>query len=461
MLASVQAQSLDSASTGASAAWASVLSGGDETKPNFVIILTDDQGYQDLGCYGSLNIKTPNIDCMADQGMLLTSFYAQTVCGPSRASILTGSYPMRVERHVGDDGRIPHPALSLNEVTIPEILKPLGYQTGMIGKWDLSGRRATFQLELNPENQGFDFTFWTETSGDGPIRSGTEVVIKKPKRSSLTGLYTDKAIEFIEQEQDQPFFLYLAHVMPHTKLAVSKKFKGKSAAGLYGDVIEELDYNVGRLLARIKDLGLDKNTYVIFMSDNGPWLREGDAGGHSEPLRSGKTSTYEGGLRVPFIIMAPGRVPAGTRSELVAANIDLLPTIAKLTGAKMPDDRVIDGIDLSQVFHGHQTELKRPFFYYQHEALRAVRVGDWKLHLPHSALDRTKEGKTWQSHVPASDRPYIEVPTLYNLKDDVGETRNVAQGHPEIVDQLMKKLDFAKRDIGYHDQIGAHSRRLK
>ncbi|MFT5130129.1 MAG: arylsulfatase A-like enzyme, partial [Rhodothermales bacterium] len=263
-------------------------------KPNFVIIFTDDQGYQDLGCYGSPDIKTPHIDRMANEGMRFTSFYGQTVCSPSRTSLLTGCYPMRTERHAKDGGRIPHPALSLNEITIPEILKPLGYQTAMIGKWDLAGRRATFQVDLHPGNQGFDSSFWTQTSGDGPIRDAARIVVKKPKRSSLTTLYTDKAIEFVEGNAKQPFFLYLAHVMPHTKLAVSPAFKGKSKGGFYGDVIEELDHNVGRLLTRIKELGLDESTYVIYMSDNGAWWKQGDHAGHCEPLRSAKTSTYEG-----------------------------------------------------------------------------------------------------------------------------------------------------------------------
>ncbi len=427
--------------------------------PNVVVIFTDDQGYQDLGCYGSPDIKTPRIDQMAAEGMKFTSFYAQTVCGPSRTSLLTGCYPMRTQRHAGDNGRIPHPALALSEITIPEILKPIGYQTAMIGKWDLSGRRKTFQIQLNPSNQGFDYSFWTETSGDGPIREGEKVVIKKPVRSSLTSLYTDKAIEFIQQQKSQPFFVYLAHVMPHTKLAVSKDFKGKSAGGMYGDVIEEIDHNVGRLLDEIKQLGLEDNTYVIFTSDNGPWWREGDHAGHCQPLRSAKTSTYDGGLRIPFIIRAPGKVPAKTTSDLVCANIDLFPTIAKLTGAKLPDDRVIDGLDILDIFHGTRTDLDRSFFFYQHQALRAVRQGDWKLHLPHSKQDRTNEGKDWQSHVPKKDRPYIEELTLYNLKSDIGETTNVAQEHPEIVAKLIQQLDFAKTDIGHHDKIGANSRR--
>ncbi|MEP4077297.1 sulfatase [Haloferula sp.] len=430
-------------------------------KPNFVIILTDDQGYQDLGCYGSPNIRTPRIDQMAKEGMKFTSFYAQTVCGPARTSVLTGCYPMRIERHKGDDGRIPHPAMSLNEVTLPEILKPLGYQTAMVGKWDLSGRRATFQLELNPSNQGFDYSFWSETSGSKLIREADKKALKNPPRSSITKLFTDKAIEFIEAHQKEPFFVYLAHPMPHTPIAASKRFKGESSAGLYGDVVEELDFHTGRVLDKIKELGLDEKTYVIFASDNGPWWREGKHAGHCEPLRSAKTSTYDGGLRVPFIIRAPGKVPAGTTSDEVAAMIDLLPTIAHLAGAQVPEDRVIDGLDISDVFLGTQTELDRPFFFYQHQALRAVRQGDWKLHLPHSKLDRTKEGEIWQSHVPKADRPYLEELTLYNLKEDIGETTNVAKDHPELVGQLLELLEFAKKDIGYHEVIGKNSRRLK
>jgi arylsulfatase A-like enzyme len=433
-----------------------------QERPNFIIIFTDDQGYQDVGCFGSPDIKTPHLDKMAEEGMRLTSFYAQTVCGPSRAALMTGCYPMRTERDQIDKGSSPHPALSQNEITIAEILKPLGYKTSMIGKWDLagrSGRSKTFLVELNPSNQGFDESFWTETSKEGPIRQGAEISIPKPVQSTLTTLYTDRAIEFVELAKDQPFFLYLAHPMPHTPLAVSEAFKGKSKAGLYGDVIEELDFNVGRIMTRINELGLDKNTYVIFTSDNGPWWREGVHGGHCAPLRSGKTSTHEGGLRVPFIIRAPGKVPPGTSSDLVCATIDVLPSIAKLAGAKVPSDRVIDGLDISGIFHGTQTELKRPFFFYQHQALRAVRQGDWKLHLPHSNLDRTKEGSEWQTHVPPEDRPYIEELTLYNLKKDIGETTNVAKDHPEIVAELMKQLDFAKKDIGCHNEIGANARR--
>jgi len=429
-------------------------------KPNFIVILTDDQGYQDLGCFGSPNIRTPNLDQMAAEGMKLTSFYAQTVCGPSRASLMTGSYPMRNSRE--DDGTIPHPALSLSEVTIPEVLKSQGYVTGMAGKWDLQGRKPIPNMSetaLSPCNQGFDECLWMKAAEAKIIWKGDEILIPKCDRTTLTKMLTDQAISFVEEHKDQPFFFYLAHPMPHTPLAASAQFLGKSKAGLYGDVVEELDFHTGRLLDKVKDLGLDDNTYIIYYSDNGPWWIKKDHAGHAEPLRSAKTSTYDGGVRVPFIIRAPSKVPAGTNSDLVCASIDLLPTIAKLAGAKTPKDRVIDGLDVSEVFHGKQKALDRPFFFYQHQALRAVRQGDWKLHLVHSDLDRTKEGKTWQKHVPEKDRPYIEEITLYNLKDDISETTNVAKQNPKVVKKLLKQIEYAKKDIGYHDVIGKNSRR--
>lgn len=434
-------------------------------KPNFIIIFTDDQGYQDLGCYGSPNIKTPRIDQMAAEGMKFTSFYAQTVCGPARTSLLTGSYPMRTERAPHDDGLIPHPAMSLNEITIAELLKPLGYKTGMSGKWDVSGRRTrgapTFRVELGPHNQGFDTTFWGETSQCKTIRVKDKEVLKRPVRASITKLFTNKAIEFIKTHKDEPFFYYLAHPMPHTPIDASPRFKGKSKEGLYGDVIEELDFHTGRLLDKVKELGLDDNTYIIFTSDNGPWWKEGKHSGHCEPLRSAKTSTYEGGLRVPFIIRAPGKVPAGKTTDLVTATIDLMPTIAKIAGAKVPTDRVIDGLDITKIFHGTQTELDRPYYFYQHQSLRAVRQGKWKLHLPHSELDKTKEGTIWQNHVPKEDRAYITELTLYDLDKDIGETTNIAKAHPEIVEKLKAQLEIAKKQIGFHSTIGETSRRKK
>lgn len=443
---------------------ASIVSGETtkQAKPNFIVIMTDDQGYQDLGCYGSPNIKTPRLDQMAKEGMRFTSFYAQTVCGPARAALMTGCYPMRVQRAGHDVGSMPHPAMALDEITIAELLKPLGYKTGISGKWDLSGRGGkanTFRPTLHPSAQGFDVSFWSPWSESKTIYEAGALTVKGTPRAQITKFFTDKAIKFIDAHQDEPFFLYLPHPMPHTPLDATKGFKGKSEGGLYGDVVEELDFHIGRILDFVDNLGLSDNTYIIFTSDNGPWWIKKKNAGHCEPLRSAKTSTYDGGLRVPFIIKAPGKVPAGTTCDLVCAGIDIMPTIVKLAGGSVPTDRVIDGIDISNVFHGTQKTLDRPFFFYQHQALRAVRQGDWKLHLPHTKLDRTKEGKTWQQHVPKKDRPYIKELTLYNLKDDIGETTNVAKDHPEVVEKLMKQLDFAKRDIGYHHVIGENARR--
>jgi arylsulfatase A-like enzyme len=430
-------------------------------KPNFIIIFTDDQGYQDLGCFGSPNIKTPNIDKLASEGIKLTSFYAQTVCGPSRAALMTGCYPLRNARN--DNGVAPHPKLSLSEVTIAEVLKPVGYSTCMIGKWDLAGHNPEkFNPDLLPVNQGFDYSFFTPTSNDNRVHliRNKEVVELNTDMSKLTHRYTDEAIDFIEKNQNQPFFIYLAHTMPHTKLAVSEEFKGKSAGGFYGDVVEEIDYNVGRLIKVLKEQGLDENTYVIFASDNGPWWIKKEHAGHAKPLRGAKTSAWEGGLRVPCIVRAPGKVPEGTVSDQLTATIDLLPTIANLAGADLPADRVIDGVDISELLKGEKTEMERPYFYYQHQELRAVRLGKWKLHLPHHPDTKAISYTKWPNHVAPEDRVLFDDYVLYNLDKDIGETNNVAPANPEVVAELANLLEWAKKDIGDVGQRGENARPL-
>jgi arylsulfatase len=360
-----------------------------------------------------------------------------------------------------DDGKVPHPKMASSEVTIPEILKPLGYTTGMFGKWDLAGHsQSGFNYDLLPSKQGFDETFITPGSNDRNVnllRNG-KMIEANADMALLTRRYTDEAIAFIDK-QDGPFFAYVAHTMPHTILAASKDFRGKSAAGLYGDVIEEIDHNVGRILEALKKKGIDDNTYVIYTSDNGPWWIKKAHGGRAAPLRGAKTSSWEGGLRVPCVIRAPGKVPAGQTCDLVTATIDLLPTIASIAGGNVPEGRVIDGLNIANVLHGKQTELDRPYFYYVHTALRAVRRGKWKLHLPHSEADRKKSiVPRWLPHIAPPDRVYFDEPMLYDLQADIGESTNVAVANPDVVKRLSADLDAIRKDLGDSNGRGVNAR---
>ncbi|MDB4491469.1 sulfatase [bacterium] len=427
-------------------------------RPNFIIIFTDDQGYQDLGSFGSPDIATPNLDRMAAEGMRFTSFYAQTICGPSRTALMTASYPIRIAQ---DKNRCEiHPVVHSDEITIAEVLKPRGYKSAAFGKWDLATHsQSKWNPDLLPRGQGFDYFFGTPTSNDRIVHllRNEEVIERNADMATLTQRYTDEAIQFIEKNKDGPFFVYLAHTMPHTLLAASDDFKGKSKAGLYGDVIEEIDHNAGRILDKVKELGLDDNTYVIFTSDNGPWILRKDHGGHALPLRSGKTTCWEGGLRVPCIVRAPGRVPADTTNDLVTATIDLLPTIATLADADIPTDRVLDGLDISKIWHGQQNTLDRPYFYYQHYYLRGVRHGDWKLMLKHEEGPKSFTAR-WKHHVAPADAKPLDSHQLYNLNDDIGETTNLAAAHPDKLAELLKLAEWARNDIGDHNRIGENAR---
>ena len=428
-------------------------------RPNFIIIFTDDQGYQDVGCFGSPNIKTPRLDQMAKEGMRFTNFYAQTVCGPSRGALMTGCYPIRFARQADPDSV--HPEMHLDEITIAEILKEKGYATGMFGKWDLAGHRPIgYNPKLMPTHQGFDTYFGTPASNDRIVTlvRGNELIEKKADMALLTKRYTDEALAFIEQKKDGPFFAYIAHTMPHTILAASEQFKGKSADGLYGDVIEEIDFNVGRVLDKVKSLGLDNNTYVIFTSDNGPWWIRKAHGGHCEPLRGAKTSCWEGGMRVPCIMRAPGKIPAGSESHAIAATIDLMPTLTKLAGSSIPDDRSIDGLDLTAIIHGKSDTLYRNYYYYQHNCLRAVRSGKWKLMLPHTEPVKTSIATKWKNHIAKPDRIRFEKAHLYDLTADIGESTDVSAENPKIVAKLQKLAAWAKKDIGDHDSFGENAR---
>jgi len=381
-------------------------------KPNFVIIFTDDQGYQDVGCFGSPEIETPRLDKMAAEGTRFTSFYVgASVCTPSRAALLTGCYAQRVSLptilfHNSRAG------LNENEITLAELLKSRSYATACIGKWHL-GHRV-----------------------DHLIRN--EYVIEyDPDQSLLTKRYTAEAVKFITANKDKPFFLYLPHTMPHVPLFASEKFKGKSERGLYGDVIEEIDWSVGQILDTLKKLGLDKKTLVVFASDNGPWLEKGEDGGSALPLREGKFTIFEGGFRVPCIMRWPGTIPAGKTCPELATAMDLYPTFAKLAGAKMPADRIIDGKDIRPLITGVKG-AKTPhqaFFYYRRRELRAVRAGKWKLVLEH--IGRIKQGK----------RP-VYPEALYDLENDISEKHDVSAKHPDVVKRLKDLLQQCREDIG-------------
>lgn len=440
-------------------------------KPNFVIIFTDDQGYQDVGCFGSPDIRTPRLNAMAADGMKFTSFYAQPICGPSRAALMTGCYPMRVAER-GHTKQV-HPILHEDEITIAEVLKTKGYATACFGKWDLAKHsQSDFFINLFPTHQGFDYFYGTPTSNDrtANLYRNEELIEPATDMATLTQRYTDEAIAFIKKNQDQPFFVYIPHSMPHTRLDASQTFKGKSRRGLYGDVIEEIDFNVGRVLDTLNELNLAENTYVLFTSDNGPWLIKnkdhadghlpGDHGGSAGPLRSGKVSTFEGGVRVPAILWAPGKVPAGTVCDLVATTMDVMPTFAALAGAEMPSDRVIDGEDIRHLFHGEfdKANPDKAYFYYLRVHLQAVRQGKWKLHLSREKEPIGAAPFGRNTHIAPKDRIGFEEPFLVDLENDLGETMNLAAENPQVVERLLGLAETMRKDLGDYDRVGNNMR---
>ncbi|MCR9198553.1 MAG: sulfatase [Planctomycetaceae bacterium] len=439
--------------------------------PNFVVIFTDDQGYQDVGCFGSPDIRTPRLDQMAAEGMKFTHFYAQPICGPSRAALMTGCYPMRVAER-GHTKQV-HPILHEREVTVAEVLKDAGYATACFGKWDLAKHaQSGFYMDLFPTRQGFDYFFGTPTSNDriANLYRNEELIEPATEMATLTQRYTDEAIGFIRTNREQPFFVYIPHTMPHTRLAASERFRGKSSRGLYGDVIEEIDFNVGRLLDALEDMNLADNTYVLFTSDNGPWLIKnkdradgrlpGDHGGSAGPLRSGKVSTFEGGVRVPTILWGPGRVPAGSVCDSLASTMDVMPTLAALAGTLPPTDRVIDGEDIRHLFHGDfdQASAEKTYFYYLRVHLQAVRQGRWKLHLPRDKEPAGAAPFSRNTHIAAADRVGFAEPFLVNLQQDPGETKNVADDHPHVVARLLELAEHMRDDLGDFDRVGRNMR---
>ena len=450
-------------------------------RPNVIVIFADDQGWGDLGCYGSPNIETPNIDRMAAGGMRFTSFYAAPFCGPSRAQLMTGCYPARAG-HAFNPG--PGTAFGLNpeEITIAEIAKKAGYATKHIGKWHLGDAPP-----LLPTYQGFDSFFgipfsndmwpyhpkmpprenedalmkqmreradYTGFAGQGkyyaknggfpeplPLMRNEEVLELNPDQTRLTTRYTEAALGFIEENREKPFFLYLAHAMPHVPLFVSEKFRGKSGRGLYGDVIMEVDWSCGQILGKLKELGIDENTLVVYTSDNGPWLGYGVDGGSAGPFRDGKGTQFEGGMRVPGIFYWPGKIQPGQRTDAIAGNLDLMPTLADLAGVELPSDRVIDGRSLWPLLSGKTTSGPHSHFHYfggskpgGTASYRAIRDAHWKLF-----FKRDRSGK-------------ISAGELYDLGEDPSEKFDRLERFPEIADRLLK---VARK---FHDEFEANRR---
>jgi uncharacterized sulfatase len=419
-------------------------------RPNVVVLLADDLGYGDLASYGHPTIRTPNLDRMAAEGLRLTAFYAQPVCTPSRAALLTGRYPIRSGT---TKVFFPHDSIGLpaSEVTLAEALKGRGYRTLAVGKWHL-GHLPAFL----PTTQGFDAYFGIPYSNDMdrgsappiPLMRGARVVEQPAEQATLTRRYTEEAIRFLREHRREPVFLYLAYTMPHLPLHVSPAFAGRSRAGRYGDVVEEIDWSVGQVLRTLKELGTDRNTLVIFASDNGPWSnfpraafqeaygsRPEDAGS-AGPLRGAKMGTYEGGVRVPAIVRWPGTVPAGRTSAEPASTLDLFPTLVRLAGGQVPDDRPLDGRDILPLLAGRADSLPtRPLYYYRNAELEGVREGRWKLRLTR--------------HLRPELRPADPLtPELFDLDRDPGEHYNVAAEHPDVVARLRARMEAFAREAG-------------
>lgn len=429
--------------------------------PNIIVILTDDQGYGNLSCFEANDIKTPNIDKLAKQGIKLTDFHvAASISSPSRAAFLTGCYPVRVGipnvlfPYKTKDGN-PNEGLNPEEETIAELLKQAGYATGMTGKWHLG-----HLPEFMPTSQGFDEYLGLPYSNDMnvdklPLIHNEELVEYVKDQSILTKIYTDFGTKFIKEHAGKsPFFLYVAHSMPHIPIYASDKFKGKSKRGLYGDVVQEIDWSVGEIMKAVKENGIEDNTLIIFFSDNGPWLSYGNHGGSNGVLRDGKFSVFEGGFRVPCVMSFPKMIPSGIISDQLISSIDFLPTLCNLAGAKMPDKK-IDGIDVIEALKGNHLQVleERPFYYFLRNDLRGVRVGDWKYVIPHSGWWGIKTvGKDGKNGTNMT----VKIPeSLYNLAQDISEKNNVILGNKEkamelksIAKNFETKMNSEKRRPG-------------
>jgi arylsulfatase A-like enzyme len=423
--------------------------------PNIVLVFADDLGYSDIGCFGARGYQTPNIDRLASEGVRFTDFYvAQAVCSASRTALLTGCYPNRlgILGALGPSSKI---GISDGEATTAQVLKSRGYATAIVGKWHL-GHHPRFL----PMRHGFDEYYGLPYSNDMwprhptdrsypalPLFDGETVVQTNPDQSTLTTRYTERACQFIRKHKDQPFFLYVAHSMPHVPLFVSEKRAGKTERGLFGDVIAEIDWSVGEILATLSQEGLDGRTLVVFTSDNGPWLSYGDHAGSARPLREGKGTTFEGGVREPFVARWPGHIAPGSVCRAPVMTIDLLPTFAHLAGAELPPDRIIDGKDIGPLLLGDagQGSPHEVLYFYWGRELQAVRSGRWKLHLPHkytSVVSPGAGGKPGKLVAKSIER------ALFDLEADPGETRDVAGAHPDVVERLERLAGNARDDLG-------------
>jgi arylsulfatase A-like enzyme len=420
-------------------------------KPNIVIIFADDLGYGDLGCYGHPSIRTPHLDRMAGEGLRFTDFYSTAeVCTPSRAALLTGRYPIRSGMcETAGARRVLFPnstgGLPAAEITLAEALKAQGYTSAHIGKWHLGIHEGA-----RPLDQGFDLTFGIPYSNDMDARplargkSGSanppvdawnvplirngKIVERPADQTTLTRRYTDEAVKFIRANKDKPFFLYLAHTMPHVPLFASPQYKGKSPRGIYGDVVEELDASTGQILDALRAEGLAEKTLVLFTSDNGPWLTQGAQGGSAGLLRDGKGSTWEGGMRVVGIAWMPGRIRPGVTRE-PASTLDVFPTVLAMAGAALPAGVTLDGRDIAPLLFEQKSLPAYPFFFYRGDQIYACRMGEWKAHF------RTQTG--YGQPKPEEQDP----PLLFHLPRDPSERFNVAAGHPQVIAQIRTAVE--------------------
>ncbi len=432
-------------------------------KPNFVIIFADDQGYGDLGCFGSTKIKTPNIDRMAKEGRRFTNFMvASPVCTPSRAALLTGCYPKRVGMH--QHVLFPQSKKGLNpdEHTIADHLKAQGYATACFGKWHLGHHPETlprangfdvyygipYSNDMNhPDNKGkprvASDALWKDqktavTLWKTPLIENEKIVELPVDQCTVTRRYTDRAIDFIKKNKGDPFFVYLPHSMPHIPLYVPEDVYDPDPQNAYTCVIEHMDAEVGRLMKSIRELGLSENTYVIYTSDNGPWLQFKNHGGSAGPLREGKGTTFEGGQRVPCVMWGPGRIPAGTTCDELVGTIDMLPTIAALTGSPLPKDRKIDGKDVSGLLTGKIDKSPRDEFvhYTSRGDLEGIRKGKWKLLVKKARRRKNAQGK--------APKPQV---MLFDVKSDIGEKNNLAEANPDVVKELRARMEELDAEV--------------